>query len=92
MRLVEVFWSDPRGLGGGGWVKADEVDDLELTASRCKTVGYVFRETDDELVLFASLGFNRGEVEEVGDGLVIPKCVVQQVNDLRRDLPTMVAA
>jgi hypothetical protein len=84
MRLVEVEWQDPRGLGGGSWVKYDDLDGLDLTASGCKTVGYVLRETETELVLFSSLAHSHGELDEVGDGLVIPKACVDAVYELAR--------
>ena len=72
-------------------MKYEEIEELELTASECRTVGYVYRETETEFVLFSSLGFDRGLVDELGDGLVIPKSVVRVVRDLT-PLATLVAA
>lgn len=84
-------WSDPKGLGAGKWMTPAEVEEEELSAAGCRSVGYVYRETEDVLILFSSLSYEAGELNELGDGMVIPKVCVESMVELAQSYPPIMA-
>ena len=82
--LVELEWIDPHGIGGGKWMNYKTLEEEEdFNPTHCRTAGYLYRRTEDTVVIFASLSVSsEGEIEEVGDGLVIPRGNVIRINYL----------
>ena len=47
--IVEVDWVDSASIHG--WADPDSTDDFSLSTMACKSVGYVFKNTADRLVI-----------------------------------------
>lgn len=67
--LVIVEWADSCALKAGVWSDPDEL--APIHPSRCVSVGWVFAETKDHVVLFA-----HGNEHQVGGELCIPKSAI----------------
>ena len=73
--LVLVEWLDSRR--GEGWVR---VGDLNATAIKCKSVGWVVAKDANSLTLAGHLG---EEPEQCCGDLTIPKCSIRRIETLR---------
>jgi len=84
VRRVEVEWIDPTAVFDG-WTKIEDIKDDDLRPATCSSVGYVYEENDEVLVLVCSQGFRGSgrDLEELGDGLVLPRCVIRSISELR---------
>lgn len=71
MPIVEVLWVDSHTRPG--WCQADAVDALEQCA--CKTAGYLFRDTEESVVIMQ----NQSDAGGVGEAMVIPKPMVKSM-------------
>lgn len=78
MAVVEVTWIDSSGAGGWHGVDhwAGEFTNMDLT---CRSVGYLFREDDERLMLLMSVA----AVGSLADQCIIPKVAVLNVRRLR---------
>lgn len=79
MKCVKVTWHDSCSLKGWRSKEQMKADAAARSTTRCVTVGYVLEETEHYLLLVMTYGENG----EVGDGLVIPKRVVERIRRLR---------
>ena len=85
-RLVLVEWWDSR-QPVPRWLCLDEVDGVESCA--CVSVGFLIRETENEIVLAPNLADLDDDELVQGSGIItIPRCSVKNVVDLER--PTTV--
>jgi len=75
LELVLVEWLDSRR--GEGWVRLDE---LESTATKCRSVGWVVAKDATSLTLAGHLGENPDQC--CGD-LTIPTQSIQQITPLK---------
>lgn len=67
--LMLVEWVDAAHTDG--WVDPDDLDDFGV--SLCQCVGFVLRDTDDELLLAQSVDTRHGKVDSM---MAIPKVAV----------------
>lgn len=75
-RLVLITWLDACSIASrGNWTDKDELDKAEIQS--CKSVGWVHRETDDHVVLFA-----HDAGDQCGGDFCIPKCCITHVQYL----------
>lgn len=76
-RLVLVTWVDSCSVAAAGrWVSHKDLDDLQL--GRCRSVGWVYRETSQDIVVYS----HDGEEETVGGEICIPKICILSIEDL----------
>ncbi len=73
--LVMVEWLDSRR--GEGWVRLNELD---ATATKCRSVGWVVAKSDDSLTLAGHLGEDPDQC--CGD-LTIPQRAISSVRHLK---------
>lgn len=75
-RLVLITWVDSCSVNAAGrWVGARDLDDLQL--GECKSVGWVYRETDHDLVIYS-----HDAGEDLGGEICIPRICIKEVRDL----------
>lgn len=76
-RLVHIRWVDSCSVGSAGrWVNRKDLDDLQL--GECKSVGWVHRDTDTDIVIFS----HNGEGDDVGGEICIPKICIIELKEL----------
>ena len=84
MRSVEVTWIDSNIYRG--WTTNEKLDDqLDKSSLECRTVGYVFRDDEDELTLVMSKAYQYRDDEEAAshaEMLTIPRVAVTNVREL----------
>lgn len=86
MRLVEVKWIDSISHLDTPWIAEEDLE-KRATPGECWSVGYLFSEDDSQVTLTLSrAGDDRGEV---GVSLTIPRCAVQAIYSLQRELPPL---
>lgn len=77
-RIVEVVWIDSNTIGG--WHRtADMLASVTDGAMECRSVGYVFFENDERLVLIGDQNDN----DQVAEAMTIPKVAIKSVRDLK---------
>lgn len=78
MSIVEVDWIDSHSQDR--WQHTDDLDvwlsDLSL---ECRTVGYLYRDADDRVVVLQS----QAGVGSVADAMVIPKVSIRRMTVVR---------
>ena len=75
-RLVLVVWKDAQSIASlGRWVDPGDVETLDLAV--CKSVGWIFRESAEGLILFA-----HDAGDQLGGELCIPKSCIVSVEEL----------
>ena len=89
MRIVEVTWVDSSIYRG--WTAIQKLrSQVDKGSLMCKTVGYVFSDTDEELSLTMSLAWEYSEDEEAASQaelLPIPRVSIESIEELRKKLP-----
>lgn len=65
MNIEYVVWRD--SVSFNGWVSKDE----EFTSQSISSVGYIIKDTDDDLIMSANIAEN-----QYGDVWVIPKSAI----------------
>ena len=76
--IVHVIWWDAFDALGAGWHEWEEIDKKAVLA-KCTSVGYLYRENDDEIVLVGD------ETGEFGSRItVIPKAWTIKINILKK--------
>lgn len=75
MRSIQVSWVDSHHIAG--WCREDEADE-GLEVMECSSIGYVYKETADVLVLAMSRN-NGGQVAQL---VSIPKVAIVARSDL----------
>lgn len=81
-RLILVEWLDSR-QPVPGWSRLDELESAEPCF--CVSVGFLVRETKNELVLAPNVADLDDEELIQGSGIItIPRCSVRKVADLER--------
>ena len=84
MRIVEVTWVDSSIYRG--WTTVQKLhSQVDKSSLMCKTVGYVFSDTDEELSLTMSLAWEYAEDEEAASQaelLTIPRVSIERIEEL----------
>lgn len=76
MRLVKVEWIDAHGGGRYGW---RPLEGMTERPAPCRSVGYLLRETGEEIVVVPHL-----QDTDMGDGeIIIPGRWVKRIVDLK---------
>ena len=76
--IVHVIWWDAFDALGAGWHEWEEIDKKAVLA-KCTSVGYLYRENDDEIVLVGD------ETGEFGSRItVIPKAWTIKISILKK--------
>jgi len=75
MKLLLVEWTD--AAHHEGWVDAKELTGFGV--SRCRCVGFVLREDEDEILLAQSTDTRHGNVDSV---MAIPRVAIVKVREL----------
>lgn len=76
--IVHVTWWDAFDALGAGWHEWEEID-KKATLAKCTSVGYLYRENDDEIVLVGD------ETGEFGSRItVIPKAWTIEISILKK--------
>ena len=84
MRIVEVTWVDSSIYRGWTSIKKLQTQ-VDKSSLMCKSVGYVFSDTDDEISLTMSRAWEYTEDEEAGsqaEMLTIPRVAIERVEEL----------
>jgi len=80
--MVQVFWADPCAFAPG-WENPKKIKEIDFKPQPCRSVGYVYFEDEDYLVLVGSQNSKNGKkIDEVGDGLSIPKVLIKEIQEL----------
>lgn len=79
IRLVD--WIDAAHTLGQGWVDPDEPEFDDFGISVCRCVGFVVRESDDEILLAQSVDERHGRIDSV---MAIPKVAITKSVTLRK--------
>jgi len=75
-RLVLITWIDSTSVNAAGrWISPRDLDDLQL--GTCKSVGWVYRQTVDEIVIFSHDGG-----DDLGGDICIPRVCIKEIKDL----------
>ena len=84
MRIVEVTWVDSSIYRG--WTAIQKLQrQVDRGSLMCKTVGYVFSDTDEELSLTMSQAWEYSEDEEAASQaelLTIPRVSIERIEEL----------
>lgn len=78
MPVVEVLWVDSHAYGG--WKSPEEWTEDLAEAMWCRSIGWLYARTRQQLVLMQS----QGTAGKLSDAIVIPRCAVRQVRVLER--------
>lgn len=79
MPIVEVEWIDSSSRGR--WHDPEDVDAwLDGLDLACRSVGYLYRESEDRVVVVQS----QAAVDSVAETLIIPRVVITGMTTLRR--------
>ena len=82
-RIVEVTWADPCAFAPG-WEDPKKIKKTDYLPQPCRSAGYVFYEDDEFLVLVGSQNSKNGRmIDEIGDGLSIPKVLIKSLVELK---------
>ena len=86
-KAVYIEWSDAASLGVGGWKERETLDGLGL--AKCRSIGWVYRETEDEIVLVAHI--DHGPLTSADDAVKVPgpdRMSPEQVEELLAEIET----
>lgn len=75
-RLVLIEWIDSCSVQAAGrWVGASDLDNLQLGA--CRSVGWVYRDTETDIVIYSHDGG-----EDLGGEICIPKVCIKSIREI----------
>jgi len=75
-RLVLVIWLDACSVGSSGrWVSATDLDNLQPVLAQ--SVGWIYRETPEDIVLFS-----HDCVDDLGGEICIPRGCIKEIREL----------
>lgn len=87
LQLVEIEWDDAHSTAGGGeqWTGLDQFEKVWDRGSPCKSVGYVFRETDEAIALASSYTTDalNEKIELVSGTIIIPRGMIRRKRILK---------
>ena len=81
MELRLVHWIDAAHTADQGWVDPDDEGFGRFGISQCRCVGFVVRESVDEVVLAQSVDDRHGRVDAC---MAIPKVAITKSTTLRK--------
>lgn len=83
-KLVEVTWEDAHSSAANVWQDAAAFDEESKVAVLCRSVGYVWLDVEDRLVLVASThDCDDWKEQQVSGTLSIPRGMVRKVKVLK---------
>ncbi len=83
MRKVEVFWKDTYSICEAPWTSREELEKQTNGHMPICSMGYVFKENDDYVVITQSCNpFEKDGGEEFGMSVAIPKGMIDSIRDL----------
>lgn len=75
MKAIYLEWMD--AVNASGWHDSDEVN--KLTVHDCRTIGYVVKETDREIVVASTLSVDpKDDKTDANALMVIPKVWIKK--------------
>ena len=80
-KFVHVYWIDI--TSDSSWQSIEDVKDSKLP--RCLSTGFLVSDDDDDIVRIVS-DFNfkeDGSIDDCGNCTIIPKCVVQEIKEVK---------
>ena len=80
-KFVHVYWIDI--TSDSSWQSIEDVKESKLP--RCLSTGFLVSEDDDYIVRIVS-DFNfkeYGNIDDCGNSTIIPKCVVQEIKEVK---------
>ena len=80
-KFVHVYWIDIQS--DSSWRSVEDVKEDDLP--RCLSTGFLISEDDDDIVRIVS-DFNfkeDGTIDDCGNSTIIPKCVVQEIKEVK---------
>ncbi len=78
MKLVLVEWTDPCTYHGHGWMDRDERDCNKLKPVSCITVGVLYQDNDERVVVILNLN-----EDSYGEAQSIPKSCIKRIRNLK---------
>ena len=79
-KFVHVIWIDI--VSDSAWRSIDEVN--ESKCPRCLSTGFLIEDDDEVIRLVSDFNFNEdGSIDDCGNSTIIPKCVVQEVTEVK---------
>ena len=79
-KFVHVIWIDI--VSDSAWRSIDEVK--ESKCPRCLSTGFLIEDDDEVIRLVSDFNFNEdGSIDDCGNSTIIPKCVVQEVTEVK---------
>jgi hypothetical protein len=79
-KKVEVFWRDAFTIDG--WHSLADVNKKVTEGADCQTVGYLIQDTQDWLVVAATVGRDISEDCEIGSCWIIPRGMITKMVDI----------
>ena len=81
-KFVHVYWIDI--TSDSSWQSIEDVKESKLP--RCLSTGFLVSDNDDEDMIRLVSDFNfkeDGSIDECGNSTIIPKCVVQEIKEVK---------
>jgi hypothetical protein len=81
-KLVEVLWVDAHSSAANVWQDVATFNTETNHVALCQSVGYVWSDTPERIVLVASVHVSEADVSQVSGTIAIPRGMVRKVRVL----------